>query len=154
MRLTLLILAAFLVGCDRDTSKTSAQTEKPDTRPPFVWDPSKPFIIEFGRGSGLQVLDIVKVDNTGEVKLSRMGRVYSDPRIADGMQWVLWIEQSPSRKSIYFNNSFPNQIAAFASGLDGLFQKAGLSAAKWSLLAAQQSKDQQQALWSRIKPAR
>jgi hypothetical protein len=187
MRLTILILAAFLVGCDRDTSKTSTQTEKPDTRPPFVLDPSKPFVIEFGRGSGLQGLDIVKVDDTGEVKLSRtegrqnaectslllssadvaavvrlvntnqlssMGRVYSDPRIADGTQWVLWIEQSPSRKSIYFNNSFPNQITAFANGLDGLLQKAGLNAAKWSPLAAQQSKDQQQALWSRIKPAR
>jgi hypothetical protein len=59
MRLTILILAAFLVGCDRDTSKTSTQTEKPDTRPPFVLDPSKPFVIEFGRGSGLQGLDIV-----------------------------------------------------------------------------------------------
>jgi hypothetical protein len=185
MRLTLLILAVFLVGCDGGNTSTSAV--ETDTRPAFVLDPPRPFVIEFGRGSGLHGLDVVKVDHTGLVQLSRiadgqnvesaslqfssadvatlvglvnknqltdMGRTYSDPRIADGTQWVLWIEQSPSQKSIHFSNSFPNQITAYANGLDGLLQKVGLSAAKWSPLPAQQGMDQQKELWARIEPAK
>ncbi|HEV2296737.1 MAG TPA: hypothetical protein VGR35_23045 [Tepidisphaeraceae bacterium] len=205
MRLTLLILAAFLVGCDGGTStptivgsgNTSTQavepdtrrTEvvEPDTRPTFVLDASKPFVIEFGRGSGQHGLDIVKVNETGAVQLSRiegrpnaefaslqlsstdvatlvglvntnqltsMGRMYSDPRMADGTQWVLWIEQSPFQKSIYFNNFFPDEITAFESGLDALLQKAGSGTAMWSPLPRQQAMDQQKALWGRIEPAR
>jgi hypothetical protein len=184
MRLTLLIiLAAFLVGCDN----AGKQTVTPDTRPAFVLDPSKPFLIELGRGSGWRGLDIVKVDETGTVQLSRiegrptaqaaslklssadlaalvglinanqltsMGRIYSNPRIADGTQWVLWIQQSPSQKSVYFNNSFPNQITAYATGLDALLQKAGLNSAKWSPLPTPQSADRQKALWARIEPTR
>ena len=195
MRSTLLILAVLLVGCDGNTSTTKTagggnagnKKVEPDTRPAFVLDPSKPFVIEFGRGSGWHGLDIVKIDQTGTVQLSRvegrpsaesaslklssadvatlvglvnsnqltsMGRTYSDPRIADGTQWVLWLEQSPSLKAIYFNNSFPSQINAFAGGLDALLQKVGLSAAKWSALPAQQADAQQKTLWARIEPAR
>jgi hypothetical protein len=195
MRSTTLILAVFLVACDRARSTSTAggggnastQTVEPDTRPAFVLDPSKPFVIELGRGSGWHGLDIVKVDETGAVKLSRvegrpdaesaslqlsrtdvatlvglvnsngltrMGRMYSDPRVQDGTQWVLWIEQPPSQKSVYFNNSFPAQITAYANGLDALLNKAGLSAAEWSPTPTQQSMDQQKALWVRIEPAR
>jgi hypothetical protein len=186
MRTTLLILAVLLGGCDGGTN-TGTKTFEPDTRAAFVLDPSKPFVIELGRGSGWHGLDIVKVDETGAVQLSRiegrpnaevaslqltktdvatlvglvntnqmtsMGRTYSDPRIADGTQWVLWIEQSPSQKSIYFNNSFPSQITAYANGLDGLLQKAGLSAAKWNPSSAEQATAQQNALWAHIEPAR
>lgn len=188
MRTTLLILTAFLVGCDGGTATTPRpQAVEPDTRPAFVLDASKPFVIELGRGSGLHGLDIVKVDQTGAVELSRiaggqnvesaslqlssadvatvvglvdtnqmtsMGRTYSDPGVADGTQWVLWIEQSPSAKAIYFNNSFPNQITAYANGLDALLQKAGLNTATWSPMPKQKGIDQQKALWDRIEPAR
>ncbi|HEY7118419.1 MAG TPA: hypothetical protein VH475_17655, partial [Tepidisphaeraceae bacterium] len=156
----LLIFAVLLVGCDGDTSTTTGgsrgrsptQAVEPDTRPAFVLNPSKPFVIEFGRGSGRGGLDIVKVDQTGSVQLSRiaegqrvestslrlsraevtalvglvntnqltgMGRTYSAPGVADGTQWVLWIEQSPYQKSVYCNNSFPGPITVYASGLDG-----------------------------------
>lgn len=194
MRWTLLILAVLLTGCDGgtptatgDSNRTDTSSVEHDTRPAFVLDPSQPFVIEFGRGSGRHGLDVVKVDETGFVRLSRvqghpgtesaslqlsiadiatlvglvntnqltsMGRAYSDPRIADGTQWVLWIEQSPSQKAIYFNNSFPSQINAFARGLDSLLQKAGLSTATWSAVPAQQADAQQTALWARIGSAR
>jgi hypothetical protein len=185
--MTILILAVVLAGCDRGGTNSRSQEVEPDTRPAFVLDGSKPFVIELGRGSGWHGLDVVKIDETGAVRLARvegrqnpesaslqlsnadvatlvglintnrltsMGRVYSDPRVADGTQWVLWVEQSPSQKSIYFNNSFPSQINAFAGGLDALLQKAGLSAAKWSVMPAQQAQDQQKALWARVEPAR
>jgi ankyrin repeat protein len=67
MRTTFLILVAFLVGCDRGTSTTARQQVEPDTRPAFVLDASKPFVIQLGRGSGLFGLDIVKIDQTGVV---------------------------------------------------------------------------------------
>jgi hypothetical protein len=176
MRTTLLILVVFLIGCDKGTVEG-------DPRPAFAIDPSKPFVIELGRGSGMNGLDIVKVDQTGAVELARiaggqnvesaslrlssgdtaalvglvntnhltgMSRTYADPRVADGTQWVLWIEQSPSEKAIYFNNSFPSQITAFASELDALLQKAGLKTAKWTPVPKQQGIDQQKALWARI----
>jgi hypothetical protein len=169
------------------SASSRARTVEPDTRPAFALDASKPFVIELGRGSGLDRLDIIKVDQTGAVEVSRvagrpnaesaslrlssadvarlvglvntnqltsMGRAYSDPRIADGTQWVLWIEQSPSEKSIYFNNSFPIQITTFANGLDTLLQKAGLNNLKWNPVSKQKGMDQQTALWARIERAR
>ena len=51
MRHTLLILAMLLSGCDRRITRRSTVVE-PDTRPAFVLNASKPFVIEFGRGSG------------------------------------------------------------------------------------------------------
>lgn len=180
MRIALLILTALFVGC----GGTSTIVVEADTRAPFVLDPSQPFVIELGRGSGQSGLDIVKIDETGAVQLSRsegrphpetaalqlsstalatlvgsvhshtltsLGRSYSDPRIADGTQWVLWIEQPPLKKSTYFNNAFPVQITAFASDLDGLLHNAGLGTAKWTALSAPAAASQQQALWARME---
>ena len=74
--------------------------------------------------------------------------------VADGTQWVLWIEQLPSSKSIYFNNSFPRKVTAYANGLDALMQKAGLNTVKWTAVPMQERIDQQRALWARIEPAK
>jgi hypothetical protein len=43
-----------------------------DDRPTFQIDPSKPFQIEFGRGSGWHGLDTVKVNQDGLVVLHRL----------------------------------------------------------------------------------
>lgn len=178
MRITLIILVVILNGCD------GGNTVTPDTRPAFILDPSNPFVIELGRGSGWNGLDIVKVQETGAVQITRfegrpmtetaslqlssadvatliglvntnhltkMGRMYSNPHIHEGTQWVLWIEQSQSQKAIYFNNSFPNQIIEFRNGLDALLQKAGLATAKWTELPAPQADAQQKTLWARIE---
>ena len=187
MRQTLLIMAIALCGCsDGGTSKRSTAVQ-PDTRPAFVLDASKPFTIEFGRGSGLYGLDVTKVSETGAVELHRiaggqnveratlrlsdaqvrelvdlvnsrrltsLGRSYMDPGVADGTQWVLWIEQAPSEKSIYFNNAFPEEITGFADHLDRLLQAAAVGNAAWTPVPRQQGIDQQAALWDRIQPAR
>src|SRR5689334_5303975 len=71
MRTTLLILAVILGGCDGGTNSRT-QTVELDSRPAFVLDSSKPFVIELGRGSGWHGLDIIKVDETGAVQLSRI----------------------------------------------------------------------------------
>ena len=178
MRHTLLILAMLLSGCT---------AVEPDSRPAFVLDASKPFVIEFGRGSGWHGLDVVKISKTGSVELHRtenrpnaetatlqlsaadvkkvvdqlnscqltsLGRSYSDPGVQDGTQWILWIQQSASEKSVYFNNAFPAPINAFAGGLDAVLQNAGLSNVSWTPIPKQQGIDQQKALWARIQPAK
>jgi len=102
--------------------------------------------------SGSQVKELVDLVNSSH--LTAMGRSYSDPNVEDGTQWVLWIQQSPSEKSIYFNNSFPGKITGFADQLDAELQKAGLSGVSWTPVAKQQAADEQKALWARIEPAK
>lgn len=179
MRILLLVFVALLVGCDHVT-----HVVEPDTRAAFVLDPTKPFVIELGRGSGLNGLDIVKVDETGTVLFTRfegrpkpetaslqlsnaelaslvslvntnqitsMGRTYTDPAIADGTQWVLWIEQPQSQKSIYFNNAFPSPIVEFSEGLNTLLHDAGAPDVTWQVLPEDEALKQQHELWARIE---
>jgi hypothetical protein len=84
-------------------------------------------------------------------RLTGMGRSYSDPRVADGTQWVLWIQQLPSEKSIYFNNAFPGEITGFADRLDALLQEASMANASWTPVPEKQGRDEQAALWARIE---
>jgi hypothetical protein len=65
MRRSLVIMVAFaFAGC-------SGRVEK-DDRPVFTIDHTRPFWVEFGRGSGLDGLNTVKIDQTGKVVLHRM----------------------------------------------------------------------------------
>jgi hypothetical protein len=179
MRKILLILAVIVSGCGCGTNPSAPRS--------FVLDPSKPFVVELGRGRGLHGLDIIRIDQTGSVELQRvkqdasiesaalrlpaadikklvdlinagqltsMARAYSDPGVADGTQWVLWIQQSPADKSISFNSAFPKQITAFASDLDALLQTAGVGSAVWSAVPRQNAMDQQSALWDRVRSAK
>ena len=176
-----LLIAAVLLGYGGYSF--SKREVEPDSRPEFVLDATKPFVIEFGRGSGLHGLDVVKVDETGLVQLSRvagtgiesatlrlydsdvkalvglvsargltgMARTYSDPKVHDGTQWVLWIQQSPSEKAVYFNNAFPRQIQSFARDLDAMLRGAGLGNVRWNAVPTQEGRDQQAALWRRLE---
>jgi hypothetical protein len=196
VRHALAILAVLLGGCDGGRTPAggggggtapASKVVEPDTRPSFVLVASQPFVIEFGRGSGMNGLDVVRVDETGAVRLDRiaagqnivsasltlpaadtaklvgvvnderitsMGSAYHDPRVHDGSQWVLWVRQGTSEKSIYFNNSFPDEITAFAATMDAMLESAGVGAATWTPVAKQEGADRQAALWARIEPAR
>ncbi len=63
MRQLLLLALILAAGC-------SGRIEK-DKRPSFQIDLSQPFRIEFGRGSGWDGLDTVKIDQTGRVVVHR-----------------------------------------------------------------------------------
>lgn len=84
-------------------------------------------------------------------KLTTMGKSYIASRVADGTQWVLWIEQGPNQKSIYFSNTFPAQITAFAADLDALLANAGMTNVTWTPLPAGTGRDHQKQLWDRIR---
>lgn len=51
--------------------------------------------------------------------------------IMDGTQWILWIKQGEQKKSIYFDNSFPNPIKDFAIFIDNELKKAGVDKVEW-----------------------
>lgn len=59
-------VSLFFVGC-------SGRVEQ-DPRPTFHIDATQPFRLEFGRGSGWQGLETVKIDQSGCVVLHRMKR--------------------------------------------------------------------------------
>lgn len=92
-------------------------------------------------------------DAVNSLRLTDMGRSYST-EIQDGTQWVLWIQQSPAEKSVYFNNAFPKEITAFAGRLDAMLQEAGLNGAAWTPVPEKEGRAEQDALWARIEPPR
>jgi hypothetical protein len=64
MKRSLMVMVAYaLVGC-------SGSVER-DDRPTFTIDRTQPFRLEFGRGSGLDGLNTVKIDQTGRALLHR-----------------------------------------------------------------------------------
>jgi hypothetical protein len=63
--------------------------------------------------------------------LMALHKAYHDDDIKDGTQWVLWIKQAEREKSIYFSNSFPRAIIAFADQLDIILARAGLDMVAW-----------------------
>ena len=71
--------------------------------------------------------------------------------IADGTQWVLWIKQGEREKSVYFNNSFPGSITAFAEQLDAILLRAGLDKAEWQPVPERESRQHERELWDSIK---
>jgi hypothetical protein len=156
-------------------------------------DPSMPYRIEFGRGSGWHGLDTAKLLQDGTVtlhrqargtdrdtgrihvfwetatlKLSRqalekvvaaveanrvldLDRVYREPGVFDGTQWVLWVEQGGKEKSVYFDNRFPGEIVRFAAALDGILAENGSDKVDWHRVAAADAGKHQRELWASIK---
>lgn len=97
--------------------------------------------------SPAQVAELVTLIN--RKGLTDLGAVY-DGHTNDGTQWVLWIRQGSSEKSVYFNNAFPSAITTVADQLDSLLQSAGLPQAKWSAVPGTAGRDYQMALWNRV----
>jgi hypothetical protein len=75
---------------------------------------------------GLQEIDAA-VKESGVLSLYR----YYDGGVADGTQWVFWIQQGDREKSIYCNNSFPSAMVSFAETLDNILERNGLAAVVW-----------------------
>jgi hypothetical protein len=179
VRKALLILAVIVSGCGRGTNPSPRPSFVLDASKPFVvelgrgsgWRGLDIIRIDqtgsvemqrVGRDANMEsaalrlpAADIEKlVDLINAHQLTSMARTYSDPGVADGTQWVLWIQQSPADKSIYCNNAFPKQITAFAGDLDALLQTAGAGSVVWSAVPRQKALDQQSALWDRIRSAK
>jgi hypothetical protein len=71
--------------------------------------------------------------------------------VADGTQWVLWIKQGGTEKSVYFNNDFPKPIVRFAEQLDKVIADASPENLRWKTVSAAEAADHQKELWDSIK---
>lgn len=60
-------LLGYPHGANHPLSKSET-----DTRPPIQFDVSKPYRLEFGRGSGLEGLDTIALDENGHIILHRL----------------------------------------------------------------------------------
>ena len=79
--------------------------------------------------------------------LFRLANAYHAP-IHDGTQWVLWIRQGEREKAVYFDNSFPRAIRAFADDLDRILSPAGYDQLRWKRTNARTHDDE---LWKAIR---
>jgi hypothetical protein len=96
-----------------------------------------------------QLAEVVKAVESNN--LMGLHKAYHDKNIADGTQWVLWIKQGDQEKSVYFNNTFPKEITAFAKQLDAILARAGLDKAAWQPVPKQQSRQHERELWDSIE---
>jgi len=93
-----------------------------------------------------EVLKAVESNN-----LMGLHKAYYDEKIADGTQWVLWIRQGEREKSVYFNNSFPREITAFAEQMDAILSRAGLDKVVWQPVPERESRQHERELWDSIE---
>jgi hypothetical protein len=84
-------------------------------------------------------------------RLMGLHRAYRDDKIADGTQWVLWIKQGEREKSVYFDNSFPRAITAFAEQVDAILARAGLNKVAWQPVPERESRQHEKELWDSIR---
>jgi hypothetical protein len=152
-------------------------------------DPAVPYVIEFGRGSGLHGLDTVRVLQDGTVTLHRRSRTFDGKeahlgvetatlklpegplaevvtaveknrllsldrayhgKMADGTQWVFWVEQGGAERAVYCDNNFPAEIVRFAAALDKVLAENGLEGAAWQPVPDEDAGDHERELWASI----
>lgn len=81
--------------------------------------------------------------------LMDMERKYQ-AHVADGTQWIFWIRQQGTVKSVYFNNEFPGAIEKFADDLDQILAENGLGSAVWRSVLERERQHERE-LWDSIK---
>ena len=152
-----------------------------DNRPVFRIDPGMPWRLEFGRGSGWHGLDTVKLDQDGCVVLHSLKSKWQTAtfnlpaeaveevleslasncllelekayhaEVVDGTQWVLLVRQQDQKKSVYFNNHFPDPIVRFAFQLDKILSASAGPNLRWATVPFAQARDHERELWDCIK---
>src|SRR5262249_4627584 len=87
---------------------------------------------------------------TEKNRLLRLRKEYH-AEVHDGTQWLLWIQQGGSEKSVYFNNSFPREIVRFAEVIDKVLEENGLENARWVRVTTVEAQAVNRELWDSIK---
>ncbi len=158
-----------------------------DARPPIHIDPTKPFVVGLGRGSGWHGLDTVRITEKGTVDLYRQydekdtegvwhqrwerGHLqipedavqalfdalstyhlltlhkayYAD--VHDGTQWVFFVRQDRTVKSVYCDNHFPENLLAFAEWLDALLTQHRLDEVTWETVPEANGRTHEDEFW-------
>ena len=90
------------------------------------------------------------VDAIEQNNLFSLDRAYH-ANVADGTQWVLWIEQNGQSKTVYCNNFFPDQIRKFADEIDIVFDIDD-DLLEWKSVPDKLIGNHDNRLWAAIKP--
>lgn len=98
--------------------------------------------------STAQVVALVNEVNASE--LTSLEQSYVAP-VADGTQWILWIEQSGPQKAVYFSNTFPTAIREFAKHLDASLAIAGSATLSWTRESEEEGRTTQMMLSKRLE---
>lgn len=77
-------------------------------------------------------------------QVASFNRLYEDPDVLDGEQWVLCLEQGGRRRVVYCNNHFAPGIRAFRDALVAATRAPHLA---WTAVTASAMRDHGQALW-------
>jgi hypothetical protein len=93
-----------------------------------------------------EVLDTV--EDTGVLGLYEK---YHEPGVADGTQWVLWVQQGQKETSVYCDNYFPKPIVRFAVALDRVLARNGVEQAKWRRVNDEEARNYDRELWESIR---
>lgn len=83
-------------------------------------------------------------------RLHELERSYSDGT-ADGTQWILLLRTAERTSEHYFDNVFPPEVEAFATGLDAILDNAGRRNLSWSPIGQECTRDHAQSLWDAIE---
>jgi hypothetical protein len=82
--------------------------------------------------------------------LMGLGKAYHAD-VRDGTQWVLCIRQGDREKAVFFDNSFPRQITAFAEQLDDFLARAGSDTVAWKPVPESEARLHERELWDSLK---
>jgi hypothetical protein len=93
-----------------------------------------------------EVLDAV--EDTGVLSLYKE---YHEPGVADGTQWVLWVQQGQRETSVYCDNYFPKSMVRFADALDRILARNGIEHANWRRVDDDEALSYDRALWDSIR---
>jgi hypothetical protein len=91
---------------------------------------------------------LAAVDNTGVLGLKHR---YVRADIADGDQWVFWVQQGDNEKSVYCSNDFPKPVVRFAAMLDAILAENRIDNAQWRRVPVSEVRDHEKALWHSIR---
>jgi hypothetical protein len=86
-----------------------------------------------------------------DTRVLGLERVYRNPDISDGTQWVLRVRQGEGDKVVYCDNKFPRTIEQFAERLDAILNEHGLAAVEWRKVPGRENRQHELELWHSIR---
>lgn len=94
------------------------------------------------------IMVLAAVEKTGVLRLKHR---YERTDIADGTQWVFWIQQGSNENSVFCDNDFPGPLVQFSEMLDAILAENGLGDAQWQRISVGDARDHQKALWQSVR---
>jgi hypothetical protein len=93
-------------------------------------------------------------DKIAELGISRLENQYREPKVADGTQWCLLIQEAGKSKSVYCDNQFPEEMIALADFVHGLVIEPYAAKIEEEHVSSSEHRKQEKKLWESIQENR